>query len=291
MLAPMTTWWPLDLVGLAELLDDALGERGGVHVGDGRRGYCSTTNSSPPKRATTSVWRTMRRSRSATAHSSSSPHGMAERIVDLLELVEVDEQHGAAVARARRRAARRRSGRGRRRGWAGRSAASKRARWLILASAFLRSVMSSTSTTEPPFSIGWKVKASVRPPRVSTRSSPSPRRQAVLRMRQHDARHCAATACRRGAASSSSPSVVAGAIGVGRDAEQLGQAAVGDRDAALGVEHAQAVRHVVERGVEPAREQRDVSDATRPSGWSSCRPAEMRCSPRKNSEIRMPNAA
>ena len=62
----------------------------------------NTTNSSPPKRATVSVARTMRRSRSATEVSSAVADRMAERIVDLLELVEIDEQHGAAVERARR---------------------------------------------------------------------------------------------------------------------------------------------------------------------------------------------
>ena len=57
----------VDLVGALEAFDDALGERGGLS-GD-VTGYCSTTNSSPPKRATTSVARTSgagaRRPRSA----------------------------------------------------------------------------------------------------------------------------------------------------------------------------------------------------------------------------------
>ena len=50
-------------------------------------------------RASVSAVRTHRFSRSPTAHSSSSPAGVAEPVVDLLEVVEIDEdQHESAVA-------------------------------------------------------------------------------------------------------------------------------------------------------------------------------------------------
>ena len=49
-------------------------------------------NSSPPKRATTSVPRSAPMMRAATVRSSASPTDVAERIVDALEVVEVDEQ-------------------------------------------------------------------------------------------------------------------------------------------------------------------------------------------------------
>src|SRR5215216_770483 len=53
----------------------------------------STANSSPPKRATVSLGRTQDRSRSATWISSRSPAAWPQAVVDLLEPVQVDEQH------------------------------------------------------------------------------------------------------------------------------------------------------------------------------------------------------
>ena len=53
-----------------------------------------TANSSPPSRAIASSGRTESRRRCATATSSSSPGAVAERVVEGLEVVEVDEQHG-----------------------------------------------------------------------------------------------------------------------------------------------------------------------------------------------------
>ncbi len=55
-------------------------------------------NSSPPSRATTSPWRTQASSRVLTCFSSASPTGMAERVVDALEAVEVEAEHGEALA-------------------------------------------------------------------------------------------------------------------------------------------------------------------------------------------------
>ncbi len=49
------------------------------------------------------------------------------------------------------------------------------------------------------------------------------------------------------------------AVNAAGNAENLDQPVVGDHQTTLGVEHAQAVRHVVERGVETAGEQRQVA--------------------------------
>ena len=75
----------------------------GSRVLGGRRPSTSTANSSPPKRATVSLG----------AHRGAQPLGdrdeqlvagaVAERVVDLLEAVEVEEEHGHAAASARRR--------------------------------------------------------------------------------------------------------------------------------------------------------------------------------------------
>ena len=61
-----------------------------------------TANSSPPSRATRSSPRSAARSRCATARISSSPIVVAERVVDVLEVVEVDVEHRG---RRRRRCA------------------------------------------------------------------------------------------------------------------------------------------------------------------------------------------
>ena len=53
-----------------------------------------TTNSSPPSRATTSLERRLWRSRLADFHQQGVAGIMTERIVDDLEAVEIDEQHG-----------------------------------------------------------------------------------------------------------------------------------------------------------------------------------------------------
>ena len=55
--------------------------------------FCwNTTNSSPPKRATKSSGRSISRSRAGHRAQQLVAARMAERVVDLLELVEVDEQ-------------------------------------------------------------------------------------------------------------------------------------------------------------------------------------------------------
>ena len=66
----------------------------------------STTNSSPPKRATTSFGRTAAPSRAAIADEELVAGVMARRVVDLLEVVEVDEHDAKAGAGERRPLAR-----------------------------------------------------------------------------------------------------------------------------------------------------------------------------------------
>ena len=62
----------------------------------GRRSAGSSTpNSSPPRRATVSRSPSERSRRWATSSSRRSPRVVAERVVDLLEVVEVDQHHGA----------------------------------------------------------------------------------------------------------------------------------------------------------------------------------------------------
>src|SRR5262249_19778344 len=57
------------------------------------------TNSSPPQRATMSRGPMMALSRLAISMRSLSPGAVAETVVDLLEVIEVEEHHGQAVAR------------------------------------------------------------------------------------------------------------------------------------------------------------------------------------------------
>ena len=57
----------------------------------------STPNSSPPSRAAESSGRSEAFSLSATASSSASPAGLAERLVDLFEAVQIEQQHSAVL--------------------------------------------------------------------------------------------------------------------------------------------------------------------------------------------------
>ena len=79
------------------------------------------TNSSPPKRATVSTGRTAEAIRGAIVAQQRVADLVAERVVDDLEVVEVDEQHRQRP-RARGGPARARGGRTAACGWAGRSA-------------------------------------------------------------------------------------------------------------------------------------------------------------------------
>ena len=51
-------------------------------------------NSSPPTRLTISPGRRASRATVAKTRSTSSPNGMAERVVDALEVVEIEDHHG-----------------------------------------------------------------------------------------------------------------------------------------------------------------------------------------------------
>ena len=55
-------------------------------------------NSSPPSRATTSPWRTQPSRRSLTCLQQRVADRMPERVVDALEAVEVEAEHGKALA-------------------------------------------------------------------------------------------------------------------------------------------------------------------------------------------------
>ena len=112
----------------------------------------------------------------------------------------------------------------------------------------------------PPFSIGCRVNSSVRP-------LPCPRSKAWIVGAARAGRRVLDQA--RRLASDSRPhrprrvhqlaQAEAFQLEIRRQSEVLVQLLVRHDDAALGVEHAQAVRHVVERGVEPLAEQRHVA--------------------------------
>ena len=81
----------------------------------------SRANSSPPRRAALSRRAPRRRSRSATVAQHGVPGGVAERVVDRLEVVEVEEDHREAASPCAGGApGRARPGPGTARGWAGR---------------------------------------------------------------------------------------------------------------------------------------------------------------------------
>ena len=107
--------------------------------------------------------------------------GVAEAVVDELEAVEVEEQHGAAVAgsRSARGRARARGGRGTAPGWAARSARRAARRGSSCSSAALRSVM---SVIEPAMRVALPVagRGSRRRARAPSGSSPSRCAHAVL---------------------------------------------------------------------------------------------------------------
>ncbi len=138
--------------------------------------------------------------------------------------------------------------------------ASKRARWLILASAILRSVMSSTRTTMPPFSIGWTVNSSVRPFTISTAKAASSLPESWASRRS--IRLCALRADSRPALttpSTKSRYSRALQLEIHRQSDLLAQFLICDDDAAIGIEHAQAMRHIVQCSIESRCQQRHVA--------------------------------
>ena len=62
----------------------------------GSMSWSRTANSSPPNRAARSVWRSPARSRSPILRQEPITGEVAERVVDELEPVEVEEHHGVA---------------------------------------------------------------------------------------------------------------------------------------------------------------------------------------------------
>ena len=127
------------------------------------------------------------------------------------------------------------------------------------ASASRRSVMSSTSATEPPFSIGWKVRLSVRPSCFwmvkPDLSAPVRRRSRLVAKRSLSERRIVP------AATQSRTQVARGlALAVHRrQVEQLDQPVVDHHHPMFRIEHAQAGRHVVERRIEASGEQRQIA--------------------------------
>jgi hypothetical protein len=218
----------------------------------------NTTNSSPPKRATVS----------ARAHDAAQPVGdrgqqpvsdrMAERVVDLLELVEIDEQHRAAVESARRaqravelimeeRAVRQ----------PGHGIEARHVADLGFGGLSLGDVLDDQDGTAVLHHLDGEFERAVAL-RLDRGVGVAAAGNVVPEMRCHARR----IALRQRADGDAVLQQIAdrgvGCDQIARDAEQFGEAAVRDRDAALAVAHAQAVRHVVERGVEPARQQRDL---------------------------------
>ncbi len=131
---------------------------------------------------------------------------------------------------------------------------SKRARWLILASALRRSVMSSTSTTVPPTAIGWNVHDSARPCSISTSVvtiAPacefSISEIIVLSVfgRHRSGGHACGDDIR--CADAAMHEIVG-------EMHHFAETIVHHAKATVCAEHAQAMRHVVQRGVELAGE-------------------------------------
>ena len=129
MLAVTETCWSPMQVRRPELADEPLGHRERTRFRSGASSV-RIANSSPPRRATRSPSRTEPAIRSVTATSSASPAGVAERVVDDLEVVEVDEQDGAdrgrRIARSPARRGRARGSAGTSGGWPRRSASRAR---------------------------------------------------------------------------------------------------------------------------------------------------------------------
>ena len=95
----------------------------------------TTTNSSPPSRATVSAGRTAATIRWRERDQQRVAGGVAEEVVDALEVVEVDEQHRGVAALALGHArARGGCGRGRACGWRARSAGRAAPAWRICSS-------------------------------------------------------------------------------------------------------------------------------------------------------------
>ena len=248
-------------------------------------GYCSTTNSSPPKRATTSVSRTIVRSRSATAISSRSPRGWPSVSLTCLNWSRSMKctAHCCPRAHARQRVfhAVAQDGAVRQ---AGQRVVARQVVDLAPRRLALGDVLDEHHRCRHCPSAGT-VNSSVRLVlRSRRRSRPSPLpRKARVEIVEQALGIGAATGRRSAAAARSSAALVPSSSTAlrGRPSSSV-QAPVRDHDAPLGVEHAQAVRHVVERGVEPPGEQRHVARRDHRVEQGVAQPSAMNFTARKN---------
>ena len=124
-------------------------------------GCCSTTNSSPPKRAMTSLSRTILRNRSATAISSMSPRECPSVSLTCLNWSRSMKWIAHIRSGAHRPARFHAVAQDRPVRQPGERIEPRQV--VDLGLRVPRSVVSSTSSTVPPFSIGWTVNSSVRP--------------------------------------------------------------------------------------------------------------------------------
>ena len=102
MLAAISNSWPSITNGVSSVASRSCATWSAVARASPSRSASSSMNSSPPWRASRSVARVRAARRAETWRSSSSPDGVPERVVDELEVVEVDVEHRAGVAVAAR---------------------------------------------------------------------------------------------------------------------------------------------------------------------------------------------
>ena len=199
-----------------------------------------------------SVSRTQARRRSATALRQAVADRMAERVVDALEVVEVEAEHGDASRRAPPGRAPSPSPRGRARGSARPVSASWRAMCSMRASARIVSVMSSIG--RDPAAVDHRLVADLHRAAVLelepivARAALEGARQLLVAIGLELSRPGAD----REPVLEHGQDRGAGQGQLRRQLVELGVAPVADDDPALGVEHAEPLGHGVEGGVEAA---------------------------------------
>ena len=273
MLAPMTTSWPLIWKGSAKLGDQALGERGGLlRVAQG----ILQDHELVAAEAGDDV---------GAAHGVAQPvgdgaqelvaAGMPQRVVDLLELVEVDEVDGkrAAAAQARHRrvhlVAEERAV-----GQPGQRIVARQLVDLGLGHRAVGDVLEQHDAAAVGHRVeGERERAAALASRRRARRRPRPRGRSRIPPPGARASALDSVPALTQARMSSRAEARLAAMSRGTPSSSASRL-LRDRDAALGVEHAQPVRHVVERGVEPPRQQAHVAaghdrveqDAAQPVG-------------------------
>ena len=251
-LAPMTIWWPSMMNGARHRLDDALGDRGGVARLVDRPQQQREFVAAEPRQHVGLARRAPQPRRGLLQHLVAD--GVAERVVDRFEVVEVDAQHrdlfAALDARPRQSAI---SSRNCVRLGSSVSA-SCRARCWMRASCWRCSVMSSWVDTNPPSFIGWCCIMMVRLLELEQRScrtrrgrSPRAASGCIPRAARAARMHAAARtgAPRMSSSARAGPHQLLGQI---VDARIGG---VADHEPPARVEHAQALADIVDRRVEP----------------------------------------